>query len=572
MPTVPIAERRVQEQALPRGRVATDISADAFGGGKPAEALGSALSGLGKTFEEVVQAEKARADDTMTKELDYKATIARNKMLYGPDGKSGALSRTGKNAMGAADEFGEAYDKELEAIGAEAKNSTQRAFFEKIKLQHKSQLNDTISRHTFGEIKKYEEQVTNASVKTAQEDAVLNYHNPKMIAESIGKQKSLIASFFNDPEAKDPVTQAKITEAVSGTHVSVTKRMLSNGNDLAARNYYDTVKDQISGSEVGELEKVLRLGSIKGESTRNTDTIIKTHGTLQASLDAAKSIKDPEIREATRDRINNEFADRERATRLDKEKTFQATIETLRKTGGRYEDIDPNVRATFTIQEEEAAQRYAARVHAGMPIASNPQTKYGLQQLAANPATRDTFMKMNMWEVRSELDDSDFDQMAKLQISMREGKGEDELTDIRTNQQIINQSLTERGIDPTPEPDEDEDSDAHRVAQFNDLVNKGLREIQIKEGRKTTKDDTKKVVADLMTEVTINRNWWFDKKMPLGLVGKDDVVILDKSDVPPEEQVKITAWLNANKQAVTDDNIVKMYGAKLAKKVKRAPK
>lgn len=567
MPTVPIAQRRVQEQAIGVGRVATDVSATAFGGGAPAQALGNALSDFGKQANDVIAAERARADDTMTKELDYKATIARNRMLYGDDGKSGALSRTGKNAMGAAEEFGTAYDQELEAIGSEAKNPTQRAFFEKIKLQHKANLNDTIQRHTFGEIKKYEENVTSASVKTAQEDAVLNYHNPKMIAESIGKQKSLIASFYNDPEMKDPVTAAKVTEAVSSTHVGVTKRMLSNGNDLAAKNYYDTVKDQISGSEVADLERVLRIGSIKGESTRNADTIVAKAGGLQASLEAAKKIKDPEVRDATRDRINQQFADIERAKKMDMETTYQATIETLRKNGGKYEDLDPNVRAKFDIAQEESLQKYAARMKAGMPITSNPQTKYGLDQLAVNQP--DVFMKQPLWELRSELDEVDFDKYSKLQGEMKKGGGEDELTDIRTNQQIINQSLTERGIDPSPSPDDDEDSDAHRVAQFNDLVNKGLREIRVKEGRKTTKEDTKKVVSDLMTEVTIQRNWWFDKKKPLGLVGKDDVVLLDREDVPAEERAKITAWLQSNKQAVTDDNIVKMYSHKLAKKVKR---
>lgn len=548
MPIVPRFNQQVQEQAAPGVRVQNVANEESFGGGQSTQALGQAFQQTADLGTKIMLAEKKKADDTATQEAWNKMVQAKNRLLYDPE--NGAITRKGKNALGIPEEFGQQFDKEADDIEKNLSTS-QRQMFSQMRMKERSEFDTGLQKHMGTEIKTYELETRKSTLKTAQDEAVLNMHDPDKVAQSLSMVKAAGMEIANSQGWGPEQTKEFLDGEVSRTHASITARMLSNGDDRAAKSYFEANRDSIGADDMAKLEGALEEGSIRGESQRLSDTIARKHGSLGSAISEVKKIDDPKLRDATMERVKGEFALREAAKKDAEERDFLSLTNAI-EGGKKYADLDPNIIARMPLNQRNALRAYAA----GSGIETDPATYYDLKTMAAAPEMQDKFLKTNLLDYTKRLSPTDLKGMMDLQASIRnkDGKAEKELDGFLTNQEQVNNVL-----------DQAEIKDKDKRARFLDKTNQVIREFSKANNRKPNADEVKKIADNLMIDVvTSKRAFWFDAtKKAYELAPGDTVEDVETDKIPKSERRLIEDALRRNQRPVTDDTVKELYLRKL---------
>ena len=197
-------------------------------------------------------------------------------------------------------------------------------------------LNKNVNIHTFRELEKYQDETTESYIKNARQEAIINYQDPESVAISIDRQENAILSFAKDNGKSAEWIKEKRIDARSKTHSGVISRMLSNGQDLAARDYFQEVRGTMSVSDIKQMEGAVREGSIRGESQRQAEIIMAKEGsTLSEQLEEARRISDADVQSATVREIKTRSQENKLADQQLAEQRFQEAANVVEQTSGR---------------------------------------------------------------------------------------------------------------------------------------------------------------------------------------------------------------------------------------------
>lgn len=558
MPQVPgpsTEQGIVRRQAGPTARVSTNAPIEAFGGGAGTAAVGRATQQLGDQAFQIAREEKQKADDVATTEAYTKTVQLRNRLMYDPD--SGAMNRKGKDAFGIGEQYGADFNKGADEIESSLQNDEQRALYRRIREQEFRDLDGNLTRHTFQQAQAYEEETTQASLLTTREDAVMNYQDPGKVQHSLAMQKNLIVAHAQRNGLSEEVVKMRLQDAESKTHEAVINRMLANGEDMAASEYYKNVKPTMLGSDATQLERALEEGSLRGESQRNAMTISQKFGDLSSALAAVDKIKDPKLQDATRERVKQRFAEREQAINYAGEQAFRSAYTIAEKTR-RKDDIPPNVWAAMSPGQRSSIDAYLSKD----TIQTDWNDYYNLKTMAASTVLRDKFLQTDLLQYRHKLGDTEFKELVNAQAEAKKGDTK-ALDGFRNDQQIVNDSLAEAGIDPTPKQGS---KDAKTVNLFRRRVDEEVAKRQQATGKKVTNEEMQGIVDGLMIKGVTERGFFWDTEKHFFELerGVDKQFDFDVKSVPAAERQKIENALRAKGIAVSDDKIVGLYRRKLA--------
>lgn len=565
MAMVPVFDQpQVRDQALPQVREENVATTSTFGGGPTLDSTTQAVVGTADTAQKIFDQERKKADNLALTDFNTKLTQLKNSLIYDP--KSGLMTRKGKDAFGAPEEFGTQFDQGVETLKGSLSNDEQRQMATHYVAQHKAELDTDIQKHVFAESKAFDNETTESGIAAAQDDATLNYHEPEKISNAIATQKAIIMDYAARNGLPPEAVKMKLEEAASKTHGEVIKRMLANGEDQNASEYYKQIKSDVSGADSIHLEKSLEEGSVRGQSQRISDDIMTKGLSMSAALDQARKIQDPKIRDATVDRVRDQFTQADAARRDAQEKISQSAGNIIDKTGS-IDDVPPNQWTALSIAEKSALKSYAKMKSEGTAVATNWDDFYNLKTLASAPATRDAFMKTNLMEYRDKLADGEFKQMVDLQSSLRSGDGKaaEHLDGFRSDQDIVNGVLSDAGINHNAKPGSDE---AKRVNLFKSKVDKEVMKIQDRTGKKVTNADIKQISDNLMVEGATDNGlfgsgWFASKKRAFEVPTDATQFVIDTKSIPQDEKDKAGAALRARGIPVTDQKILELYKRKL---------
>jgi hypothetical protein len=538
MPKVPTYDSpKVQEQGLPNVRVSPDAPAEAFGAGR----VGAQLKSVGEsvnTAAKVYHEEKKSADDLRVKQAYAQALEAKQKLLHDP--KEGALSRRGQNALGVLDEYTPKFDERLDEIEDGLSNGEQKSFFKQMRLSMRGEFNDVLHRHSANEYRVVEDETTKATLSATQQDAILNFRVPGKIQQSLTQQEGMIKDLAHRRGLGSEWEQQQLTQVRHETHAGVMKRLLANGEDLSAQSYYQKYKGQFDATKMGEIENALEIGSVRGQSQRIAMNLTAKYSpeTESEALKELDSIKDPKVKDATRERVLQRFQDMRNGERHASEHLFNRLATVIESTKSR-DNIPPDEWAQLTMSQRSALDSRIKALREGVQPETSWGDYYDLMQKASTGSTRGEFMRINLYEgYREKLDDTRFVELVKLQKDMREGKGDaDKVLDgYRSNQQIVNDAMTEAGYDVSPKPGTET---AAKVNQIRQRVDEEVMRIQKQNGRKATNQEVQDVVnMHLMKGITKKSTFWFDtEKRKFELEPGESFVEVDEEEkkrgVPP---------------------------------------
>jgi hypothetical protein len=556
VPSVPrYSQPQVREDAAPGFRSNLELPDEVAG-------MGRASQKLLDTVADVATKIKQDADQLAVLDADKELSAMETRILY--DQQKGALNKKGKDAFGIAEQVDEEFNKGVSEIESRLGNNTQRAAFRRMSQSRMSDVNRTLQKHVSGEIEKFDDEVTNAYLANERDAAAANYLDNDRVNISVERQRAALQDHANRKGLPEEWVKLKMQESSSKTYGSVIGRMLANGDDKMAKEYYEKNKTAFTGADQTAIEKDLEEGSLRGESQRMSDQIFaKNSGSMTRAFEEARKIDDPKLRDETTSRIKDRFAMKEAAERDNTENLYRGATDIIDQTGD-VDKIPVGQWKQFSLSERSALKNYAAHKRAG----TQPETEWGdyyeLKTLASSPSTKDKFLKMNMMAYRPKMADPEFKELVSLQTQLRNGddKADKLLDGYRTDSAIVNDALLAAGIDISGKAN---DKEKEKTTQFRRMVDEQIIKYQQDTGKKATNEQVQSIVDNLMVKGITERGLFrfFDTEKRLFETATEEDFQIGVEDVPKGERKKIEEALTRRGIPVTDDNILNTYGVKL---------
>lgn len=568
---------KVRPDALPAARRSAADTAESLGAGvdlaranRDVQVAGLASQatriGIGAAAQMIKDSRDA-ADQTALLEAGNALSKGENELLYDPN--NGALTVKGKDAMGLPESVNDSFNKLADQVAGGLTTDRQQSAFARMRSERAQGVDLVIRRHVYGEMQTYQGQELQAFVDNAKNAAMANAQDPNRVGVEIGNALDAIKAAAPALGLGPEQIQKQQDAVRSDIHVGVIDNLLTAGKSSAARIYFEEAKDQISGSAIAKVQAAVKEGSVREQGAKQSDDIIAAGGTLTEQLDKAKLIDDVEVRDEVTRRLEHQASLDAVAERARSESQLIDAYNIIDHTKD-VAKIPPAQWAALPGSSREALRVYADRLAKGQPIETDSPTYYGLMQTAAEDPN--SFAIENLLKYRGKLDDGDFKQLAGIQLSIRNHdreKTDNQLAQFRTHSQIINDSLTQYGLDPTAKPTSDA---GKQIAQLRRTVDEQVQQLEARTGKKAGNEDVQKMVDTLLMTTGQPGSWW--GIFGTGFFGGPNLISTQKrlldltiDQVPEADKAKIKAQLTKLGQPISDTTILDFYiGAKAREK------
>lgn len=515
--------------------------------------------------DQMFQKQKEHADTLAALDAKNQLSNAETQILYDPE--DGALLKKGKDAVQVPGIVADKYSQSYNEIRDSLQNDSQKLAFDEYYKQNSANLNRTVQTHVGEELHKFDNETTVAVVSNERGIAVTNYQNPDLIQQSITNQNDEIKKWAarNGVPDDSPILTDKIRDATSKTQAEVISRMLDNNQDLQAQNYYSQVKGQLSGDEIGKIEKQLQVGSLKGSSQRKADEITNVNESYQDALEDVKDIQDPKLRDATQERVKNYFDAQKQASLYDREQTLQQATNDIVTSNGQ-KDIPTSVLATLEPKQIESLNELRKQTISGVQPQADGPAFYKFQTMASTADTRSTFENTDLTsELVGKVTTTELHGLIEMQSKMRERDGAttDLLDYMDNNNKIKRDVLTKAGIAPgSTGIFSFGSSDSKPFIQINSVIDQDVAQKEKALGRQLTSDEMTDVVNRFATKVVTNPgflglgNLFGGSSKFVGNVAPEDIQL---SDIPIDVRNNLTNALQSKNWPVNEKNIKDFY-------------
>lgn len=560
MPTVP---NMVQPEALPGVRVepqAADVAA--FGGYNrftPNPFQGA--SGLSEEVERFADQQKKNADDTATIGAQSDLVKLKNSLLYDP--QSGAINQKGQNALGVLDTYTQKYDDGVQQIRQGLSNPVQQDMFDRMSTKYGDELNGELHRHVAQQVQEIQKDTFQNGISVNRDDAIQNFQNPDKVQESLGIQKSLLNTFAQQQGIPiDSDTYKNMDQEIqSKTHTGVIERMVDNGQDLAAKNYYDQNKDSIIGPEADRTARLVEASSIRGESQRMVDDFANRNLSTKDAMSEIRDIENPKLRDEVNIRYKQNMAEQQQLQRDVQAQQYQGITDLLVQSGGKA-DIPVSKLVGLPASDIEGFNKLKKQLVEGDDNPENGPDYYNMKLMAATPQTKDDFLKQNLIDPNLKVTRNERHELIELQSKLKTGdeKADGLLSDFRTKDEVVTGVLKSIGIDPNNKGS----GNQTKVDQFRAMVADQQTAFQKQTGKQATNQDLDQIANEVATKVIKEKGFLWNSNARLFELNPGETIQgIDPGDVPRSERIKIEDALRKNNIPITDKSVTDLYTRKL---------
>lgn len=569
MPTVKnYGGQQVEPQPLQGGRSSATYSS--------ASPVGDALSTIGK---QMFAEERQRQDQVAFLEADRKLSEWEQRTLYDP--KTGALTKRGKDAFGIPDEVNKGFEDYVTEVNKTLKTDRQRDAFNRSVTYRRRDLNATVTRHVFAESRKFEDSETENYVVNATQAAILNAGDPDRVQIELGRAEAAVRGHAARNGMGDEYVKQKVAQVRSNTHVGIVDRMVANGQDRAAMEYFKLNKHEVAGDDIAKVEQKLATATTEAEGLRGGADIWRRLGprndvdpvhTDKLFAEAeAKYGNEPKTLKAVKQIISERVSAHNGAQRERRESNSSAvwasieqgaTLASVRKMN-EYLALpgqEQNNIKTWLIDRADALKRRADTQE------GDDALFYRLITEASSPTLQDQFATTNLMEHRPKLSRSQFNTLISAQTALRKGDTKEAdklLANERVQSQIVNDALLGMGLDPTPNEKYATTDKGKQALAFRRVVRETVRAHEIRSGKNATDADVQQIVDGLVIKGVTKKGIIFDEQKRIYELQPGESLTIKPTDVPREERRKIEDALRRAGRQVTSEAVTALYTKKI---------
>lgn len=531
MPKVPQLDTpQVQRAGLPNIKVDETISREAAN-------IGASAQARDKAIYDVAEKAKLGADQLSVSAAENALLNFENDYQYNPE--TGMYKKEGKDAFDLIKVSKEEYAKKRSEIANEyLKNDMQRLSFDERANQRQAQFDKEVMNHVGVQIKKYDDQTTAASLELERNKAINGYQTPGAVALAIGNQKKAILDYADRHGESLEQATFRAQSAESKIHYGVISRMLTNGDDVSAEEYFKNNKENIKDADdLKRAETELEIGSARGKAQRFTDDVIAKGMNEQAAYKEAAKIENPKVREATEHRIDYVFTQRRQAEQQAQEDIIKNIANEFDKTGV----VDPKWTAAVARLSPEKREKLVEYTNKN-PVRDDGVLYYKLRTLAEDPKTRDKFKNYDLTNEFGNLSKENRNKLITLQNDLRAGKDKatKELDGSLSDSQIMQDVFTAAGY-----------NDKKDFALFRQSVDAEILKTKQEKGKAFLNNDEVRAIANRLRTEKVIKGIVFDSDVPSYKITIDSISAKDRA--------LIEQTLKKNNKPVTNKNIIDLY-------------
>lgn len=410
---MPVVPRRNPGYIPTESRPVVRPPASAFTAPQPIDA-----SPAIQTLSRVINEEQQKADQTAILSADARLASLSNQLLYDP--QTGALNSRGQDAVKAHRDTVDAWQKESSAIEITL-SENQRVAFQRVLANRSDDLGRVLAQHSAREVQQSKIDAANANIDAEHTATMQNFATTgdlARVSQGIEHTKNVIwnaGALLGEPPE---VTNRNVSKAVSAIHADVLGTMIAKDQDLAASKYFQQHLNELEPDTLLELQKHVGLASLRGESQRRSDSIISSSASLGSALAETRKIEDPQLRDATEQRVHRYFEDKATDERFRRDEAFQRAGQVIEKTHDMNriapaDFLSLSVNERLQLQHREDELRHPKRV-------TNPDTYFQLMNSAGlSEATRQQFLRTDLKQYREQLSEGDYQRLLSKQLTMR---------------------------------------------------------------------------------------------------------------------------------------------------------
>lgn len=571
MPTVPRYEQQVSENALPNVRMPTEAPLEAFGAGQGMSNVTRAAQGVLKTAQDIYVEEKRKGDQVAVLGADRELSAWETKRLYDP--KTGALNTRGKDSFGIPEQVSADFKKFVGELEAGLSNADQKIAFQRMAGSRGVDIERALTKHVSSEMRSYDDNVTESYLKSERDAASASYMDQERVDMAIERQLGAIADHAKRHGLPNEWIALKSSETLSKTHFDVTARYLANGQDLAAKKYFDTHKEEFTGADATSLEKALEEGSVRGESQRTTDKIMASGKTRAESMSEARKVSDPKVREATEQLVARRFEEKAAEQRALQADLYLQSTNMLEQPGNenkRPRDVIPPT----TWQQLSLEQRNALESRGTDPVNDDKAWLDFLELSAAQVGNLNRAdFEAKYW---AKFDSSHRTRAESMWDAAKKEHSKDPvLTQALTFKDRVDSTLSTSGLIPaSKEKSKYSESEARLYAQFEQTAAAAVEDFEVTSlagKRKATGKEIQEILDGLVVKKVFVDKWGPDKEKLAMFLTEDEkgasYVPIDK--VPPKEKNAIENILRSKGKRISKSKVERAYGAVLTGDRKR---
>lgn len=534
MPTVPTYDSfQVAPQAAPDVHVA-DVQP-----GDSSLQLGKALETAGADFND--SAIRLQHQQNADRVFQAEAGIKDSYLQY----ETQAKSQRGQDAWGVTQATTKWWNDNLKKATDGLENDQQREIFLKTTTPIRDQSITTLAA--------YEQQQRQVSVEESGKASItgsinLAAANPTNTSIVNGAKSDILrrVQVLGDLNGWTPeIREAQAAQYVTNLHKQVIQSQIDTNPD-AARAYFDANKAEIQGADRDEIDKQIRVGTIRQVGQQGSDAIMQQGlGESQALLEARSKYTGEQQDEVVR-RVKERYADidmaRERGQKDAADQAWQQWSKD--KSMG---NIPTSVLNSMDGKDRDALQAEDSAHASGKDIQTDWSTFYDLRQAASvNPSD---FAQTDIRRYFPKLNPAQREQLIDTQNQI---KGQN-ANDVQTLNEQLGRAHELLGWTA---------SDAQKKGQFDSAALTAIDAAQkANGGKKLSYDERQKVIDRMQVTGSYPGGNWFSKDSFYSVAGTEKESQFTPK-IPDDERTKITAALTRAKQPVTDDAVMRLFKLK----------
>ena len=565
MPRVPTLEgQSVQQRALGNVRVDPNLaSVESFGGGP--NRVNQASQQLLAVADKIHREETAKANYFV--QTENKRIIDEWDLKNRFNAKTGAVAKKGKDAFSVPEDLSNSFDELVSQRSKELATDEQRFEFSRLAEGRRADVNKWAQQHVGAEKINFENEEYLSTLESSKEIAITSPGSLQRENITIKQQVLNMAELRGWGKEK---TKQELQKHTTDLHGRMVSKLMADGNDLGAKAYFDQIKKEIDPDVRTKIANSLKESTLRGESQRQADKIvIGNAGSLGDALDKARSIKDPDLRDRTVQRVKQQFADNKAVKDFQEKQTYEVASALVEKTKS-IDSIPVEQWNTFSESKKKSLIAWKDLLRKGKDPITDQDLFYDMQLMAANPKTRSDFAKVNLTEKKHKLSRADFNKLTNLQAGIIKGddKTKEGLSTFLTNTQIVNAALNRAGIT-------NEKKNKAKIAQFQVTIDQEVSQFQQQAGRKIKRDELQDMMDQLLIKGDSNGDSWFGGKDKFVFELKEGETFIPFSEqatrvpvaravptsIPEEDRKQIVNALIKKGKAVTEENIRSLYHA-----------
>lgn len=494
-----------------------------------------AMQQLGQTVTRIGEEHERRQDEAAFLDAQVQANNWEAENIHDPE--KGAKAKRGKDAFHLQETLPATFDQFRDKVVSGLSNNRQRQMVGKLLDSRRGQLLQWTGDYVGREREAYEEGTFKAGLASSVGRVALD---PTQVDQERRVQSVAVLNRMRRRGAGQPEIDLALAALDSDLNTAVLDNYLGNEQYAKAREHFSKVSDRLMPDARAKYKKAVDEAGVRLQSQENADGIIAKAGSRAAALALARKIEDPEVRDATEQRVSRYWSEREQGDNEREARAYSAAL-SLVENGEAKTRADIPV-ATWNDMSGEQQARVNDRLRqraTGADVVTNSNVYYELDQLAADNPQK--FGDLDLVPYFPHLAPADREKLSGLQRRLKAGEvaGFQTVRDVR-------EGLVKEVYGNTPKGEKLERANALR-RRFDEAV---LAE-QEGGGKRVNSQRAQEIKKSLLVEVVTSPGLVWDTEKPVYEIGIEDV--------PAAERAEIEGALKRKGRTVTEQLIVDLY-------------